>query len=252
MTLPDLSSTIVALATPPGVGAIGVIRLSGPRAILVADKIFKGKRLENQPSHTAHFGKIVAEDGRILDEVLITTSIGPNSYTGEDTAEISCHGSPYILQEIIQLCLGNSARLAEPGEFTLRAFLNGKMDLTQAEAVADLIASESAAAHDIAIRQLRGGFKHEIQKLREELIHFASLVELELDFGRVARAGRHDGDGVDAEGCAVFDVSRFAADRPAARDLLYFSAPNNLRALPCTSFTPRKVREYHVVLPAKS
>jgi tRNA modification GTPase len=194
MNLPDLSATIVALATPPGVGAIGVIRLSGPRAILVADKIFKGKRLENQPSHTAHFGRIVADDGRILDEVLITTFIGPNSYTGEDTAEISCHGSPYILQEIIQLCLGNGARLAEPGEFTLRAFLNGKMDLTQAEAVADLIASESAAAHDIAIRQLRGGFKHEIQKLREELIHFASLVELELDFGEedVEFADRND------------------------------------------------------------
>ena len=194
MNLPDLSATIVALATPPGVGAIGVIRLSGPRAILVADKIFKGKRLENQASHTAYFGKIVADDGRILDEVLITIFIGPNSYTGEDTAEISCHGSPYILQEIIQLCLGNGARLAEPGEFTLRAFLNGKMDLTQAEAVADLIASESAAAHDIAIRQLRGGFKHEIQKLREELIHFASLVELELDFGEedVEFADRND------------------------------------------------------------
>ncbi|MDO8367050.1 MAG: tRNA uridine-5-carboxymethylaminomethyl(34) synthesis GTPase MnmE [Saprospiraceae bacterium] len=183
MKLPDLSSTIVALATPPGVGAIGVIRLSGPRAIIVADVIFKGKRLENQASHTAHFGKVVAADGRILDEVLITIFKGPNSYTGEDTAEISCHGSPYILQEIIQLCLEKGSRLAEPGEFTLRAFLNGKMDLTQAEAVADLIASESAAAHDVAIRQLRGGFKHEIQKLRDELIHFASLVELELDFG---------------------------------------------------------------------
>ncbi len=183
MSLPDLSATIVALATPPGVGAIGVIRVSGPRAILVTDTIFKGKRLENQASHTAHFGKIVAEDGRILDEVLITVFKGPNSYTGEDTIEISCHGSPYILQEIIQLCLQKGLRLAEPGEFTLRAFLSGKMDLTQAEAVADLIASESAAAHDVAIRQLRGGFKHEIQKLREELIHFASLVELELDFG---------------------------------------------------------------------
>ena len=194
MALPDLSSTIVALATPPGVGAIGVIRLSGSRAILVADKIFKGKRLENQPSHTAHFGKIIADDGRILDEVLITIFIGPNSYTGEDTAEISCHGSPYILQEIIQLCLQHGARMADPGEFTLRAFLNGKMDLTQAEAVADLIASESAAAHDVAIRQLRGGFKHEIQKLREELIHFASLVELELDFGEedVEFADRND------------------------------------------------------------
>lgn len=183
MVLPDLSSTIVALATPPGVGAIGVIRLSGPRALLLTDTIFKGKRLENQLSHTAHFGKIIASDERILDEVLVTIFRGPHSYTGEDTTEISCHGSPYILQEIIQLCLEKGARLAEPGEFTLRAFLNGKMDLTQAEAVADLIASESAAAHDIAIRQLRGGFKHEIQKLREELIHFASLVELELDFG---------------------------------------------------------------------
>ncbi len=194
MQLPDLSSTIIALATPPGVGAIGVIRLSGPRAIIITDKIFKGKRLENQPSHTAHFGKIVAADGRILDEVLVTIFVGPNSYTGEDTTEISCHGSPYILQEIIQLCLGKGARMAEPGEFTLRAFLNGKMDLTQAEAVADLIASESAAAHDVAIRQLRGGFKNEIQKLREELIHFASLVELELDFGEedVEFADRND------------------------------------------------------------
>ncbi len=194
MVLPDLSSTIVALATPPGVGAIGVIRLSGPRALLLTDTIFKGKRLENQLSHTAHFGKIIGSDERILDEVLVTIFRGPHSYTGEDTTEISCHGSPYILQEIIQLCLEKGARLAEPGEFTLRAFLNGKMDLTQAEAVADLIASESAAAHDIAIRQLRGGFRHEIQKLREELIHFASLVELELDFGEedVEFADRND------------------------------------------------------------
>lgn len=186
MRTPDFSDTIVALATPPGVGAIGVIRLSGPRAILLTDRIFKGKRLENQPSHTAHFGKIVDSDKhgeRILDEVLVTVFKGPNSYTGEDTTEISCHGSPYILQKIIQLCLQHGARLAEPGEFTLRAFLNGKMDLTQAEAVADLIASESEAAHDVALRQLRGGFKNEIARLREQLIHFASLVELELDFG---------------------------------------------------------------------
>ncbi|MDZ4679661.1 MAG: tRNA uridine-5-carboxymethylaminomethyl(34) synthesis GTPase MnmE [Saprospiraceae bacterium] len=194
MQIPDLSSTIVALATPPGVGAIGIIRFSGPRAIIITDKIFKGKRLENQPSHTAHFGKIMADDGGILDEVLVTIFKGPNSYTGEHTTEISCHGSPYILQEIIQLCLKHGARMADPGEFTLRAFLNGKMDLTQAEAVADLIASESAASHDVAIRQLRGGFKHEIQKLREELIHFASLVELELDFGEedVEFADRND------------------------------------------------------------
>ena len=194
MKLPDLASTIIALATPPGVAAIGVIRLSGPRAIIITDKIFKGKRLENQPSHTAHFGKIVTPDERILDEVLVTIFKGPHSYTGEDSTEISCHGSPYILQEIIQLCLEKGARMADPGEFTLRAFLNGKMDLTQAEAVADLIASESAAAHDVAIRQLRGGFKNEIQKLREELIHFASLVELELDFGEedVEFADRND------------------------------------------------------------
>jgi len=182
MNIPDLSNTIVALATPPGVGAIGVIRLSGNHAILIADRIFKGKRLENQPSHSAHFGKIVADDGRILDEVLATVFKGPRSYTGEDTVEISCHGSPYILQEIIQLCLSKGCRLAEPGEFSLRAFLNGKMDLTQAEAVADLIASETSAAHEVAMRQLRGGFKNEIQKLRAELIDFASLVELELDF----------------------------------------------------------------------
>jgi len=194
MSLPDPSATIVALATPPGVGAIGVIRLSGPQAIVLTDVIFKGKRLENQASHSAHFGKIIAPDGRVLDEVLVTIFKGPNSYTGEDITEISAHGSPYILQEIIQLCLEKGARMAEPGEFTMRAFLNGKMDLTQAEAVADLIASESAAAHEIAIRQLRGGFKNEIQQLRESLIHFASLVELELDFGEedVEFADRND------------------------------------------------------------
>lgn len=185
MLTPDLSSTIVALSTPPGVGAIGVVRLSGPRAVIIADKIFKGKRLENHPSHTAHFGKIIAAtDGgeRVIDEALVTIFKNPQSYTGEDVVEISCHGSPYILQETIQLCLQNGARMAAPGEFTLRAFLNGKMDLSQAEAVADLIASESEVAHGVAMRQLRGGFKNEIQHLREELIGFASLVELELDF----------------------------------------------------------------------
>lgn len=182
MRTPDLSSTIVALATPPGVGAIGIIRLSGTRAIIIADTIFKGKRLENQASHTAHFGKIATADGRVLDEVLITIFKAPHSYTGEDTAEISCHGSQYILQEVIRLCLQHGARLAEPGEFTFRAFLNGKMDLSQAEAVADLINSESEAAHAVALRQLRGGFREEIHRLRDELIGFASLVELELDF----------------------------------------------------------------------
>ena len=183
MTLPNLSDTIVALATPPGVGAIGVIRLSGPEALSVADVIFEGKKPGEQPGHTAHFGRIVTPEGRVLDEVLLTVFKKPHSYTGDDAVEIGCHGSPYILQEVIQLCLQTGARLAQPGEFTLRAFLNGKMDLSQAEAVADLVASQSEAAHSVALRQLRGGFKHEIARLREELLHFASLVELELDFG---------------------------------------------------------------------
>ena len=143
MSLSDPSATIVALATPPGVGAIGVIRLSGTQAITITDTLFKGKRLENQPSHSAHFGKIIHPDGRVLDEVLVTIFKGPNTYTEEDISEISAHGSPYILQEIIQLCLEQGARMAEPGEFTMRAFLNGKMDLTQAEAVANLNATES-------------------------------------------------------------------------------------------------------------
>ncbi|MBK9336503.1 MAG: tRNA uridine-5-carboxymethylaminomethyl(34) synthesis GTPase MnmE [Lewinellaceae bacterium] len=180
--LPDLSDTIAALATPPGTGAIAVLRLSGPRAVIIADGVFRGKRLENQPTHTAHFGRIENEEGRTLDEVLITIFRAPRSYTGEELVEISVHGSPYIQQEVLQLLLRKGARLAQPGEFTLRAFLNGKMDLSQAEAVADLIAGQSEAAHAVALRQLRGGFKTEIAHLREELIHFASLVELELDF----------------------------------------------------------------------
>jgi tRNA modification GTPase len=182
MTLPNLADTIAALATPPGVGAIAVLRLSGPRAVIIADSIFRGKRLENQPSHTAHFGRIEDEAGRALDEVVATIFRAPKSYTGEELVEISVHGSPYIQQEVLQLLLRRGARLAQPGEFTLRAFLNGKMDLSQAEAVADLIVSQSAAAHTVALRQLRGGFKTEIAHLREELVHFASLVELELDF----------------------------------------------------------------------
>ena len=182
MALPDLSDTIAALATPPGLGAIAVLRLSGPRALIIADGIFRGKRLENQPTHTAHFGRIEDESGRTLDEVVATIFRAPKSYTGEELVEISVHGSPYIQQEVLQLLLRRGARLAQPGEFTLRAFLNGKMDLSQAEAVADLIASQSEAAHTVALRQLRGGFKTEIARLREELIHFASLVELELDF----------------------------------------------------------------------
>ena len=176
--------TIVALATPAGAGAIAVIRLSGENAIAIATKLFKsvsGKELSNQKSHTVHLGHI--KDGkRIIDEVLITIFKNPNSYTGEDVVEISCHGSAFIQQEIIQLCLRNGCRMATAGEFTLRAFLNGKMDLSQAEAVADLIASDSEASHQLAIQQMRGGFSNEIKVLREELLNFASLIELELDF----------------------------------------------------------------------
>ncbi|MBX2930215.1 MAG: tRNA uridine-5-carboxymethylaminomethyl(34) synthesis GTPase MnmE [Saprospiraceae bacterium] len=175
--------TIIALATPPGVGAIGIIRLSGPDAFRIAGTVFKGKDLGAQPSHTIHFGSIRREDGSVLDEVLTSLFRGPHSYTGEDVVEISCHGSHYILQEVMALLLRKGARLAKPGEFTQRAFLNGRMDLSQAEAVADLIASESASAHAIAMQQMRGGFSNEIKQLRQQLIDFAALIELELDFG---------------------------------------------------------------------
>ena len=188
--------TIVALATPSGAGAIAVIRLSGEKAISIATQIFEsvsGKELTNQKTHTVHLGHI--KDGsRILDEVLATVFKNPNSYTGEDTVEFSCHGSSFIQQEIIQLCLRKNARMATPGEFTLRSFLNGKMDLSQAEAVADLISSDSAASHQLAIQQMRGGFSSEIAALRAELLNFASLIELELDFAEedVAFANRDD------------------------------------------------------------
>lgn len=180
------TDNIVALATPSGTGAIAVIRISGPDAVSITDSIFqsvKGKKLTQQKSHTIHLGHIV-EDDKVLDEVLVSIFKGPHSYTGEHVAEISCHGSPYIQQQIIQLILRKGCRTASAGEFTLRAFLNGKMDLSQAEAVADLIASDSEAAHDIAMQQMRGGFSNEIQKLREELLNFASLIELELDFSQ--------------------------------------------------------------------
>lgn len=178
-----LGDTIVALATPAGVGAIGVVRLSGPQSIAIVDAVFRGKTLAQQPTHTAHFGTIRREDGTVVDEVLATLFVAPKSYTGENTVEVSCHGSQYIIQELIQLFIQEGARLAQPGEFTLRAFLNGRMDLSQAEAVADLIASDSAGSHQLALRQMRGGFSHEIAALRQELIDFASLIELELDFG---------------------------------------------------------------------
>jgi tRNA modification GTPase len=176
--------TIVALATPPGAGAIAVIRLSGKNAITVAASQFKsvsGKKLSKQPTHTIHLGHIIDGD-RTLDEVLVSVFKDPNSYTGENVIEISCHGSNYIQQEIIQLFLRKGCRMATAGEFTLRAFLNGKLDLSQAEAVADLISSENEVSHQIAMQQMRGGFSTEIAKLREELLNFASLIELELDF----------------------------------------------------------------------
>ncbi|MCT8341138.1 tRNA uridine-5-carboxymethylaminomethyl(34) synthesis GTPase MnmE [Flavobacteriaceae bacterium TK19130] len=178
------NDTIVALATPSGAGAIAIIRLSGNEALAIASELFQsvsGKVLKNQKTHTIHLGHIKDGD-KTLDEVLASVFKNPNSYTGEDVVEFSCHGSPFIQQEIIQLCLRKGARMAEAGEFTLRAFLNGKMDLSQAEAVADLIASESAASHQLAIQQMRGGFSSEIQHLRQELLNFASLIELELDF----------------------------------------------------------------------
>jgi len=177
-----LTDTIVALATPSGIGAIGVIRLSGPDAIRIANSVFHGKDLEQQASHTVHFGTIRNDEGRILDEVLATVFVAPRSYTGENVVEVSCHGSDYIIQELMQLFIQKGARTANPGEYTLRAFLNGQMDLSQAEAVADLIASSSKSSHAIAMQQMRGGFSDEIKKLRQELIDFASLIELELDF----------------------------------------------------------------------
>jgi tRNA modification GTPase len=177
------TETIVALATPPGTSAIAVIRLSGNDAILIADKAFFGKKLAKQRTHTLHFGSIRDEAGKVLDEVVISLFVAPKSYTKENIVEISCHGSPYIQQQIIQLLIRLGARMAKPGEFTLRAFLNGGLDLSQAEAVADVIASASESSHTMAIQQMRGGISNEIKKLREELIHFASLIELELDFG---------------------------------------------------------------------
>ncbi|MDC0008194.1 tRNA uridine-5-carboxymethylaminomethyl(34) synthesis GTPase MnmE [bacterium] len=178
------NDTIIALATPSGAGAIGIIRLSGNDAIKVAATFFKsihGKDLKKQKSHTILLGHI-ADDNKTLDEVLVSVFKGPNSYTGENVVEISCHGSTYIQQQIIQLFLRNGCRTADAGEFTLRAFLNGKLDLSQAEAVADLIASDNEASHEIAMQQMRGGFSNEIKALRDELMNFASLIELELDF----------------------------------------------------------------------
>lgn len=178
----NLTDIIIALSTPQGEGAIGIIRLSGKGCIELVDSVFEGKQLSEQAGYTIHFGKIL-DDTKVLDEVLVSLFRNPKSYTKEDVVEISCHGSSYIIQQIIQLFLRLGARQAERGEFTMRAFLNGQMDLSQAEAVADLIASDSAASHEIALQQMRGGFSDQIKDLRQELIDFAALIELELDFG---------------------------------------------------------------------
>ena len=178
--------TIVALATPNGLGAISVIRISGINAISITEKLFQpkgNKKLSNQKSHTVHLGHLI-RNGHELDEVLVTLFKGPHSYTGENTIEISCHGSTYIQQEIIDLFIENGIRVANPGEFTLRAFINGKMDLNQAEAVADLIASENEGSHKLAMEQMKNGFSNDLKKLRSELLHFSSMIELELDFSQ--------------------------------------------------------------------
>ena len=175
--------TIVALATPPGVGAIGVIRLSGKKSFDIINQLFPSKDLKNQSSHTLHVGYIV-HNNKILDEVVISLFKGPRSYTGEDVVEVSCHGSPYIHQQVLEACVESGARLAKPGEFTQRAFLNAKLDLSQAEAVADLIASNTSASHKTAINNIRGKFSEALKELREQLIKFSALIELELDFSQ--------------------------------------------------------------------
>jgi len=174
--------TIVAIATPRGVGALGVIRLSGNRAIEIVDALFPSKDLNKQASHTLHVGFIKDEQGKDIDEVVVSIFKNPKSYTGEDVTEISCHGSAYVQQQVVEACMRQGARLARAGEFTQRAFLHGKIDLTQAEAVADLIASNSAAAQRSALHNIRGGFSEVLKLLRENLIQFAALIELELDF----------------------------------------------------------------------
>jgi tRNA modification GTPase len=173
--------TIIALATPPGIGAIGIIRLSGDKAISIAAELFPAKDLLKQSSHTLHVGYLIHNETPI-DEVVISLYKNPRSYTGEDVVEISCHGSPYIHQQVINACIVKGARLAKPGEFTQRAFLKGKLDLTQAEAVADLISSNTQGSHKTALNNIRGGFSHALKDLRNQLLTFSALIELELDF----------------------------------------------------------------------
>jgi tRNA modification GTPase len=175
--------TIVALATPSGIGAIGVIRISGKKSFDIADQLFPSKKISQQASHSLHVGHL-KEDGKVLDETVLALYKSPKSYTGEDVIEISCHGSPFIQEKIIQAILNKGARLARPGEFTQRAFLNGKLDLTQAEAVADLIASNSNASLKSALHNMRGGFSKMLKELRDQLLSFSALIELELDFSQ--------------------------------------------------------------------
>ncbi|WP_200978867.1 tRNA uridine-5-carboxymethylaminomethyl(34) synthesis GTPase MnmE [Echinicola sp. 20G] len=192
-SITEKEDTIIALATPQGVGAIAVIRLSGKEAIKLTNEVFAGKDLEKQNSHTIHFGTI--RDGeKVIDEVLVSLFIAPKSFTKENVVEISTHGSSYIINQVIKLFIRKGARPAKPGEFTQRAFLNGQFDLAQAEAVADLIHSDSEASHQAALHQMRGGFSGEIKELRDKLIHFASMIELELDFAEedVEFASRED------------------------------------------------------------
>ena len=175
------NDTIAALATPQGIGAIGVVRISGQKAFEIANGLFPSKNLLSQPSHTLHVG-FLKDGDKVLDEVVLSLFKAPKTYTGEDVIEISCHGSSYILQKVLELIFNKGARPAQAGEFTLRAFMNGKMDLNQAEAVADLIAAESEAVHQTAMQQMKGGFSNDIKILRQQLIEFAALIELELDF----------------------------------------------------------------------
>ena len=178
----QLDDTICAIATSPGMGGVAVIRVSGKDALSIVSKCWKGADLESAKSHTAHYGKIIDTDGSILDEVVVTVFKAPHSFTGEDVVEISCHGSTWIQQQLLNVLIANGSRIATGGEFTRRAFSHGKMDLSQAEAVADVIASSSRASHRIAMSQMRGSFSHKLNELRNRLLQFVSLMELELDF----------------------------------------------------------------------
>jgi tRNA modification GTPase len=183
LKLSGWDDTIVALATPPGVGALGIVRLSGTKAIEIINNLFPSKDLSSKPSHTLYIG-LIKKDEEVIDEAVVSLFKSPKSFTGEDVVEISCHGSPFIHQKLIDACIEEGARLAKPGEFTQRAFLNGKLDLTQAEAVADLIASNTTASHKTAINNIRGGFSAALKELREQLLRFSALIELELDFSQ--------------------------------------------------------------------